>query len=435
MERKNLIVMIIVALTFFCGQLTAEEVVGVSIFPNIETPYPYPEPVEDNTLVWSTTIHKAGADWLKVHFSEFRLNPNDYVTLTDMNGNLVERIRGKDVAMKRRSKFNVKDSGKKTVSFWGPAIDGDKLIVELHRTSNMNQDFGFIIDEVGVGSKPLKPERRLTHSGRIGETILYQRGSTWYTSKGSLSFTDGNRFELSEANIDARDIIDTLEVRFFFEYVDVKNGNTIPVYYTFYCERIGHEDLDDDTGQFRLRPDRDMIQINPRGGNPGISAPLSEPCGENICICSGVKDPITLSEWETEEFEPPLEEAEEIPSEEEKVIDLDLVAQADDGNWYIVKMSLDEDGNISVLDKSPSPECSGSQDAEGVSRTLAGPWWPVCCYIQYMVCNEFKKHLFWLNLNCTGCFYNCLFKWVDNHCHSCGIWGLSWLLCVWFGHC
>jgi len=86
---------VVVVLIFLSGQLNAEEVVGKSIFPNIETPQTYPEAVKGTTLVWSTTIQEPGASWIKIHFSKFRLNQDDYVELVDMNGSLIERIKGK----------------------------------------------------------------------------------------------------------------------------------------------------------------------------------------------------------------------------------------------------------------------------------------------------------------------------------------------------
>ena len=265
MKSKNLIIMIIVVLVFFCGQLNAEEVVGYSIYPNIETPHHYPKATEENTLVWSTTIQEPGAAWIKIHFNNFRLNPNDYVELSDMNGQLIEQIKGSDIARKRLSKFKVKKNENRSANFWGPAIDGDKVIVELHRKSDTETDWGFTIDEVGVGCKPIfdivlgpiydtgqeenisiipfcDSDSKIVKKSYMGNIInvlnsplgriLYRKDSSWCTCNGFLSAFGGIYIIPNEPVIDCQKVVETTEVRFYCRYLS-RNPN-YSTYFTYY---------------------------------------------------------------------------------------------------------------------------------------------------------------------------------------------------------
>jgi len=264
--------MIMVSLGFFCGQLIAEEVVGYSIYPNIETPHPYPKATEKNTLVWSTTVQEPGTAWVKIHFSDFRLNPNDFVDLIDMNGNLIERIKGSDVARKRQSKFNVKknENNPNTVSFWGSAVEGKEVKVELHRTTNKENDWGFAIDELGVGFSPIfgnaNSNVNISRIGRNWGTdrednvekivgiMLYRKNSTWYKCEGVLDNNNINRLLPDEPCIDSQAIVDTLEVRFYCKSVTNK-GKSFSVYFTFFGDNFINHDFGYDRCQLTLKND------------------------------------------------------------------------------------------------------------------------------------------------------------------------------------
>lgn len=243
MEKKSVIFMIIVVLVLLCGQLTAEEVVGESIFPKIETPHPYPKASID-TLVWSETIYQSGAGWLKVHFSDFRLNDDDYVDLIDMYGFVAVRIKGSDVSGEKRSRFHVKKNGNQRVGFWAPRVVGEILKIELHRDTNRDKDWGFTIDEVGVGFEPVPlpfPGENLAkvfsicgtnnlqhiacYSGyepydrgqAVGRTTFKRHGN-WYRGNGFLlSCDDTSTFLTSAYHVWSQDVVDTLEVEFGYD--------------------------------------------------------------------------------------------------------------------------------------------------------------------------------------------------------------------------
>lgn len=274
MRQKILIVMIlmIIGVFVFSGRLSAEEAIGVSIFPKIDTPHPYPAAVEGNTLVWSKIIDHPGATWIKIHFSQFRLNEDDYMNLVDLNGSVIEQIKGKDVSNIFNSKFSVKDDVNKTVSFWGPAIEGNKVTVELHSTHytpNRKNDvgskldkgrinnnkiitelsytsnaksLGFTIDEVGLGTKPLREDIAMIEStcgtynlqeivcyyghepftrGQAVGRMYYEVYGHWFRSNGFLCSCNNSSTFLAAAYrflINSPKIVATLEVQFGYQY-------------------------------------------------------------------------------------------------------------------------------------------------------------------------------------------------------------------------
>jgi hypothetical protein len=267
-------------------QLSAQEEVGKSIFTKIETPHPYPAAMEGKTLVWSKTIDQPGAAWIKIHFSQFQLDREDYINLVDMNGNVIEQIKGKDVLKKAQSKFSVKTNFSKTVSFWGPAIEGNKVTIELHSvfpTSNREKgignkfdkdrikndntttkscytsnvkSLGFIIDEVGLGTKTLREGISIIectcgtynlqniicyygqepyNKGQAIGRMYYNIYGYWYRSTGFLCSCNNSSTFLASSYpylINSQSTVDTLEVQFGYQYTNC-NG-TGPITSTTY---------------------------------------------------------------------------------------------------------------------------------------------------------------------------------------------------------
>jgi hypothetical protein len=298
MKRKNLIIMIIVMCVALSGRLSAEGIVGVSIFTNIETPHPYSKVEEETTLVWSTIIREPGAKWIKIHFSDLQLNFKDYLILVDMKGQVMERISGKDISGKRPANFKVKKNENGRVSFWGPSIDGEEVKIELHCASGKESAWGFIIDEVGVGGKSIfdkdswsvhdskemtgiccsKKKIRIdkeridknennhmccgektgSTDNRIEGIMLYKKGITWNTCKGSLSPQKGNHFFPIEPCIDSQDIVNTVEVRFLMDYTKYNNISNFGDYYTYYGDSFIDSDSNSGGGHLTLRNDHRM---------------------------------------------------------------------------------------------------------------------------------------------------------------------------------
>ena len=147
-----------------------------------------------------------------------------------------------------------------------------------------------------------------------------------------------------------------------------------------------------------------------------------------------VDDQLEYACWEAEKFEPLLEETISLDDEVVRVL---ILAPDEQDNWYEAEMWMNKDGNLAMYNMNPvyEPSCSQSLSAIRISRISAGPFYPPCCYIQKSICNTIQRILWWLNLNCTGCANNCLNDPSNNPCHSCDPWGLSWILCIWFGHC
>jgi hypothetical protein len=337
MKSKNLIIMIIVVLSFFCGQLNAEEVVGESIYFDIETPHPYSKVSGDNIdniPVWTETIHMPGAAWLKIHFSEFSLDSDDYVDLVDMNGRLIERIRGRDVSNSRLSRFKVRKNSIKTVNFWAPAVEGDRLLIELYQKCNKGSGWGFVINEIGIGSKPIFdiglgpvydsgegcrdnsyqypcPDRFWENSPKAGQNVirvfssisgfmLFRKSSTWFSSRGFLENDNSNQFVPEEFCIDAPEIADTLEVRFYSCY-DVHGIKTI-MYSSYFCDEMTEVTYDFITNTYdilSLKHFSRTIYI-PNNGIPTQfyrDDHLSHTSDDRTCVfnCYGTNYPITVT--------------------------------------------------------------------------------------------------------------------------------------------
>jgi hypothetical protein len=170
-----------------------------------------------------------------------------------------------------------------------------------------------------------------------------------------------------------------------------------------------------------------------------------------------VLDEITLSMWEQENFEPPLEVTTEVPPLGETVIKMDTYLpnySNNNCNWSYLEMRINRDGNIAVVNMEQFLSIESASVA-GISHTNdAGRWWKwfrICCFSQYLICNEFKKLFswilpWWLSIDCSGCFWDCInfddgsvvYNNVvdeDKPCHFCDPLGFSWVLCEIFGSC
>ncbi len=255
--KKSLCLLLLAFVLVSAQALQAEELCGETVYPNINTPHPYPR-AEAGTMVWSETIHKVGAGWLKVHFADFKLNDGDYVVLYDMFGNPVERIDGGDIKDLKKTKFRVIPGEKGKAGFWGPTIDGDEVRIELYRGSNKRKGYGFNIDEVGVGFYPLdatlatnqiaviesicgtddKEDIKCAGSAyqSTGEAVgrmLYQKRKSWYVCTGFLVSSCSAHFLTNEHCITSQKEVDTLQVRFKYRYTTC-GGSTLDSYTTFY---------------------------------------------------------------------------------------------------------------------------------------------------------------------------------------------------------
>ncbi|MCX6581018.1 MAG: hypothetical protein NT166_12640 [Candidatus Aminicenantes bacterium] len=320
MRQKSLIVMIVMIIgvfVFFSGQLTAEEAVGVSIFPKIETPPPYPQSDGNQALVWSTTIDQPGATWIKIHFSDFQLNDKDFVNLIDEQDRIIGKIQFKNVNDKHGSGFKLQKKADQTVNFWTLAVDGQKIRIELRRESNKLTGSGFTIDEIGIGSKSLNDRglgpinndnanldtdadflHSLDKKGLdlvLSQTIvpeqmvgrmLYKKGTTWYTGKGILVNSSTNQFLPQEHCIDSQEIVNTMEVRFYSHYY--LENKDYHVYHVFYGDKLIDNYSSNNDGLITLKKNMKMEDFYLKDEKPVNKSELNSTLSGTCTYCCEV---------------------------------------------------------------------------------------------------------------------------------------------------
>lgn len=244
-----MILLVIVSVVCFSSPVKAEKWIGDTIYPEVNTPHPYPRG-EANTMVWSHTIHQQGVSWVKPHFKDFRLNDEDYIELVDMTGLVVETIKGSDVE-EGTEKYSVTRVGKR-VSFWGPAIDGNEVTIRLYRGSDKKKGWGFTVDQVGIGAQPIIDDISLPDSicgsddkdpiacassskqtlGRSVGRMLYQKSGGWYVCTGFLVSCNSGHFLTNEHCITNQSGVDSLQVRFYYRTTTCGGSNAS--YSTYY---------------------------------------------------------------------------------------------------------------------------------------------------------------------------------------------------------
>lgn len=256
MKAVCLIFLLALTFVFFTVQpMNAEQLAGETVKIDVRTPHPYPK-APAGTLVWSETIHRVGAGWLSVHFSDFKLNDEDYVVLYDMHGRVIETIKGIDVENPEKSRYKVtpKDNGR--VDFWTTITDGDEIRVELYRGSEKRKGYGFEIDRVGAGFFPLDDpiegdisvvesicgtddkediKCAATSYQGLGQAVgrmLYQKRGSWYVCTGFLVSSCSSHFLTNEHCITSQKEVDTLQVRFKYRYTTC-GGGTLDSYVTY----------------------------------------------------------------------------------------------------------------------------------------------------------------------------------------------------------
>ena len=260
--RKSLLLTVFVCLVVCCVTLYAEQWVGDSMSSDIETPHPYPR-ASAGDLVWSHTIYQKGASWVKLHFSDFNLNDEDYLELVDMYGTVIETVKGSDMNA-GSNKFRVKrptpDKNMRQgmidhVAFWGPAIDGNEITINLYRGSEKKNGWGFSIDEIGVGAVPIFADENISYIESIcgsddktrikcassfyqnlGEAVgrmLFQKSGSWYVCTGFLCSCNSSHFLTNEHCITSQTVVNTLQVRFKYRY-SACTGSSLDSYSTYY---------------------------------------------------------------------------------------------------------------------------------------------------------------------------------------------------------
>jgi len=123
----------------------------------LETPHPYALGTAARPVVWTDRVVSQGAEFVRVHFSDLRLAPGDYLTVSSPDGAQTWTYRGK----------GPHQSG----DVWALAVAGDTAIVRLH--GGRGTGFGYVIDAVGHGTMPLYQKQ----TGPVPEVICGTNGS------------------------------------------------------------------------------------------------------------------------------------------------------------------------------------------------------------------------------------------------------------------
>jgi V8-like Glu-specific endopeptidase len=235
---KNIKILIAALITVFITLAShgvfANELAGKTAPITLGTSHPYTSG-NAGEIVESLKVSRQGAKFIIVHFSGFSINDGDYVEIRDANGTLRQTI--------------TNDYPGRT-DFWAFAVDGDTAFVSLISGPSGGQAYGFDIDSYGYGISQMQIESICGSNNKIdiecvSGTAQYDRARSvgrmyfqdqndggWYYCTGSL-ISEQNHFLTNEHCINSQAAVDTLQVRFNYQY-NTCNGSTLSSYDTFY---------------------------------------------------------------------------------------------------------------------------------------------------------------------------------------------------------
>ena len=103
----------------------------------------YPEGSAGRATVHEEIVVSAGAEFVRVHFVELNLAPNDYLTISDRKGAHLEILQG----------LGPHGDG----DVWSFAVPGDTAVLSLHAgpRGGLKGEFGYRIDRIVHGTLPL----------------------------------------------------------------------------------------------------------------------------------------------------------------------------------------------------------------------------------------------------------------------------------------
>lgn len=195
----------------------AKERIGETVVTQIASPHPYPNGDVTLPVVWTETVHHPGAQFLKIHFSQFALGSGDRVRLLDADHRLITEYTDQENARG---------------PFWAVAVVGDSLTIELRADAEYSGD-GVMIDRYGYGEASLMPESicsgdqkedvacyagtpLATASRAVGRMLFEERG-VLYACTGFL-VSDQDHFMSNEHCISSQEAVESLEVTFDYEH-------------------------------------------------------------------------------------------------------------------------------------------------------------------------------------------------------------------------
>lgn len=140
-------------------------------------PQPYPAASQAGPFVWQGEIVRPGATFIKIHFSEFALEPGDTLTVAGPDGSRLNEYRDR----------GPRDSGE----FWAFAVPGERAVVTL--TSHGAGGGAIAVDEIGVGTERKGTDAVCGSDGRE-DVACYANGKTLTRQIARLLFQDGGGF-------------------------------------------------------------------------------------------------------------------------------------------------------------------------------------------------------------------------------------------------
>ncbi|MGE5341623.1 MAG: hypothetical protein ACM3SY_09095 [Candidatus Omnitrophota bacterium] len=252
--------------------LKSDEISGYSTYPRIKagadntvTAMAKGGVNHEENILWSYVLQKPKAEWLKIHFADFQIGRQDFLELKDRNGTLVATIKGCDVEEDQTSIYKViKKEGKS--NFWIHAIEGNTVTIELKSKNKRKANWGFTIDEVGVGTRPLNGTSVVQDiigtdnlqqiycyynqqpylRGRSVGWMHFKDNGVWYNGKIGflLSCNNTNHFLTHSDHMGDQLFVESLEVRFDYFYTSCSGQTSIP-----YAAYSGDHLIDYNPGQ------------------------------------------------------------------------------------------------------------------------------------------------------------------------------------------
>jgi lysyl endopeptidase len=125
----------------------------------------YPEGTADRPVVHEETVVSPGAEFLRVHFDDLNLGPNDYLTLADPKGAHLEILQGR----------GPHEDG----DVWSFAVPGDTVVLSLHAGPRTNDGAlgegprGYHLDRIVHGTLPLREEEPMSKAGGSGNGFAF----------------------------------------------------------------------------------------------------------------------------------------------------------------------------------------------------------------------------------------------------------------------
>ena len=140
------------------------------------SPRPYPAGHPSLPVVWSDEVRSPGATFIRLHFSEFDLQPGDRLVVSNPSGSEQYVYTGRGP----RSRGE----------FWARSIDGDVALITLQARGRGGN--GYVIDEIGEGFAPeATPESICGTDGRQDVACFGPAVTTALLPVARLQFRDG----------------------------------------------------------------------------------------------------------------------------------------------------------------------------------------------------------------------------------------------------